>query len=1130
MSSNEVSFNSNLSSNNNNNINSNNYSKQHQSVLDKQKLMGKQLSIRAAQSHDRLPMVSTDNDSSGYPRSDNYPVTSIDHEVKRIEESQNVQDTNLQTQTKIATRDSSSNNGNLHHDEALVNSRTNCRHQTRFIIALLGLTIAVVNCYAQATFCISIVEMVLPSDYVFKGESGDNSVVKVVVAGSTGVAVSTQQNNNSDDQETIDHSCPVEYRYRDYYDSWRFSTPESSKNSTVQQQAISRASSSDSSIDTSNRFDWDASRQGLLLGAFAIGTAPLQILGGRLAEIHGAKWVLLAGCVGTALTNLTIPFLAHFSFTMLILNRITMGVAQAGMEPGLMCLLAEWLTPAETGFFISMLLFAICIGFFLGSLCSSFLLTLGYGWPITYYVAGGMNLVVAIIWFVYANSRPGESRLISAEELKYIETEQQFVKSMEEKDEKTNNNDLTTNQSNLMHPNISSKTKTKTKTSTTIIIGNPPETPSPNSNFSKQLNPTQKNIISTTATLNISNDNSTNKDKMTLAKGQAPWNNILRTPSVWAFIVCKISIRWCADVLAIELPTYLANVLHLSIKLNGILNSVSSALFAICSFITGYLVNELLKDTNQRSSGDIGYLGEVNNNKGSVVVSTSVVFGKRKQQGMSKTNLRKLMQSIASFGSAICVFLMTQYDCNIIFSMSMLLILSCCLVMGTGGELQIPYDMTSRYPGTLHGMACTLSVSGWLAPPLIGLILGDQPSSRYRWSLVWYLTALINLVGGLVFVLFADASPRDFDHQESERRRSEGESISRRKIKEDEKSRASKKFQDLRQFGVEDKTISIEQEVESDRGRHMMSYYNIACKSSDTSPPRKRPSELQRRRAAKEEEEEEEEQRQQQDLSWSSYFDRDLIKIRQIEDSFIKPGYLNNFDSIAQTQTMIFPYHTSQKQRQRQKQRQKQGQKLKLELKARKEEGDLEETQESGANCRIVNSENDNNNEYATNLVKLDKQQILSEGSLIWRLWSRVPKISSVVKRGRSRRKFCFEDETTSSKVGKIRTKRKEGDFQTCFESGSINSVILPDVLPHGRKRGIREEARTDALLSRGVESGPSTTAGEEKIAGAGAGEVRSEGDGNQQLARAASTAPALAWTPVSTIMAPLASKTITHL
>lgn len=1104
-------------------------------VLDEQKSIINQLSkTTVGQSHDRLPMMPTDCDSSGFPHSDDLSIITIDDEIKRIKrDNNNLEDINL-TNSSIE-QFSDINLANNIQDETLVKTK-NCKHQMRFMIALLGLTIAVVNCYAQATFCISIVEMVLPSDYVFKGESGVNSIVKVVVAGSTGVVVPAQQQQqqqtaNPDDQETIDHSCPVEYRYRDYYDSWRFPTPESSKNLSSQQQqqqANGKASTSNSFIDTSNRFDWDASRQGLLLGSFAIGTAPLQILGGRLAEIYGAKWVLMAGCIGTALTNLTIPILAHFSFTMLILNRITMGIAQAGMEPGLMCLLAEWLTPNETSFFISMLLFAICIGFFLGSLCSSFLLTLGYGWPITYYVAGGMNLVVAIVWFLYANSRPGESKFISAEELKYIESEQQFVRSMEaEKNNKIINNDLNvtmTNQSNLMHQDISSTTTT-TATATTITIGNPSETLSSHSDSSRKINNPQINI--TSPTLNISNDNP-NKDKVA-PKVQAPWNNILRTPSVWAFIVCKISIRWCADVLAIELPTYLANVLHLSIKLNGILNSVSSALFAICSFITGYLVNEILKDDHRSVNDSLdGLKGGAKNCK----QTKSIVAGKRKQ--ISKTNLRKLMQSIASFGSAICVFLMTQYDCNIMFSMSMLLILSCCLVMGTGGELQIPYDMTSRYPGTLHGIACTLSVSGWLAPPLIGLILGDQPSSRYRWSLVWYLTALINLIGGLVFVLFADASPRDFDHQGSEKRQRNGgnssiakakakaknESFPRRKI-----NKQSNNLEYLKQFqvgvGVGDKTISVGQEVvESDRGRHMMSYYNIACKSSDVSPVQKRSSQREQNHGLSLEE------NRQQHLSWSSYFDRDLIKIRQIEDSFIEPGYLNNFDSIARTQTMIFPYQTKPKP------------------KSERFGGDSWKSRGG-----IVKFENDN--EYATNLVKLDKQQqqiILSESSLIWRLWSRVPNII-----GGKRRKFSFgfEREDSSKAVGQIRANR-EGKLEFVRR---INPVILPDVLPHSRKQSIREKSTTtttgagagaaeratiatreeagiDSALRRrggGAEDG-SIMRGEK---GNNARELHLERDGNQQLVEstAASSIPnTTASTLVSTIMAPLPSKTITHL
>lgn len=207
--------------------------------------------------------------------------------------------------------------------------------------------------------------------------------------------------------------------------------------------------------------------------------------------------------------------------------------------------------------------------------------------------------------------------------------------------------------------------------------------------------------------------------------------------------------RWTADTLALVLPMYLANVLHLSIELNGYINALSTALFALFSFLAAYAFSEISKSNNENN----------NNNHNDNTISKQRKFNLR---NLSKTNLRKIAQSIASFGSAIAIFLMCKYACNLPFSISMLLVVSCCLVMGTGGELQIPYDMTAIYPGTLHGLACALSISGWLAPSLIGLSLGQQQNSLFIWSLVWYITATINFIGGLVFVLFADASPREF--------------------------------------------------------------------------------------------------------------------------------------------------------------------------------------------------------------------------------------------------------------------------------------------------------------------------------------------------------------------------------
>lgn len=698
--------------------------------------------------------------------------------------------------------------------------------RTRIHMALIALAIATVNCYAQATFCIAIVEMVVPADYMAAAPA-------TVAITMTDLTSNQRIRNNSNPSMSQlrhpanDESCPIEFKYRNYYDSWRFPSISAEPNAIRKTNLPSTATIHN--IDVSNRLHWDASKQGLLLGAFAFGTIPFQVVGGRLAEIHGAKWILLVACIGTALTNLSIPFIAHRSFVLLMVNRVVMGAAQAGTEPGLMCFLAEWLTPSEAGFFISMLLFAMCIGYFLGSLLSSFILALGYGWPFAYYVSGALNLAVGLAWLWYADSWPRASKYISIGELAFIRSEQTKVSKSG------------FGQQRPQDPTISSPLESATcsmsslSTSTTggALVDNVAPLSAKPADASIQISPTQSQC--------------TKKQPLDLIpSAPAPWLNILSTPSVWAFIICKISIRWCADVLGNELPTYLANVLHLSIEINGILNSVSSALFAIFSFLTGWLVNEIISKESY-------------------------------QNEPSKTKVRKIFQSIASFGSALAVFLMTHYDCEILFSMSMLLVLSCCIVMGSGGELQIPYDMTTRYPGTLHGMACTLSVSGWLAPPLIGLILGDKPSSRQRWHSVWYLTATINLIGGLVFLMFADASPRDFDAKKSQ----EGGEFSK------------------------------------SGGYETAEYANAACSPifACNDSPRLRPEMA--------DEENNHDQQQQQQTKPPLYFDEKLLKFRQSPESTLVPASYPAYhlSPLAGLELML-PFEEKDKRRRRQQQQQ----------------------------------------------------------------------------------------------------------------------------------------------------------------------------------------------------------------
>ena len=84
--------------------------------------------------------------------------------------------------------------------------------------------------------------------------------------------------------------------------------------------------------------------------------------------------------------------------------------------------------------------------------------------------------------------------------------------------------------------------------------------------------------------------------------------------------------------------------------------------------------------------------------------------------------------------------------------------------MMSGGDLPVYSEMTTNFSATLFALANTIACLGGILIPLVtGLIVdqGDQP--REQWSYVFYLSALLNLFGGLLYIRYGSAEQQSWD-------------------------------------------------------------------------------------------------------------------------------------------------------------------------------------------------------------------------------------------------------------------------------------------------------------------------------------------------------------------------------
>lgn len=251
---------------------------------------------------------------------------------------------------------------------------------------------------------------------------------------------------------------------------------------------------------------------------------------------------------------------------------------------------------------------------------------------------------------------------------------------------------------------------------------------------------------------NNKNDHNEQPKSTTKKAPSAPWLAMLRNGSVWSFIITKFCVKLAGDTVQIELPTYLNKVMHFSARDNGDINALSYVMFCVGCFIVGNLSKYVMK---------------------------------RRPFGLSKTVIRKCFQSLASLGVSLVLLGIASSVCDDTFTRFFLILHFFFTTFGIGGEAQIPLDITERYSGTIHAIGSSLAISGAVEPTLVGFFIKGHAADKDRWRCVWIGASVISFIGGIVFLLFADATIQPFDSIEEERKDKELEGANNKAYEKD---------------------------------------------------------------------------------------------------------------------------------------------------------------------------------------------------------------------------------------------------------------------------------------------------------------------------------------------------------
>lgn len=300
-------------------------------------------------------------------------------------------------------------------------------------------------------------------------------------------------------------------------------------------------------------FRWGSKVQGFIKASYAVGHMPMQILGGRMAEIHGSHRVMIISSLMIAICCALGPLLANIHYFCLMVDLAIIGLFGGFMTPALINLFSNWLTPNEKSVTMTLYLATSRLGSALSSIICEFLSGMDLHWSNIFFVSSAFSLSFCLFFSLFARSRPIECNWIDENELNYLASKNRLVRDSIQ-DKKIHDDE---NKTNLELSDIGSG--------------------------------------GTTNDDNNNGESSQVKKHVEQRARAAPWRSILTNIHVWAFVTTKFCVKFAGDMAEKELPNYLSRVMHVSKVINGTINATNYIIFAIGCFFSGIIARWAIK-------------------------------------------------------------------------------------------------------------------------------------------------------------------------------------------------------------------------------------------------------------------------------------------------------------------------------------------------------------------------------------------------------------------------------------------------------------------------------------------------------------------------------------------------------
>uniref|UniRef100_A0A8C5G956 Sialin n=1 Tax=Gouania willdenowi TaxID=441366 RepID=A0A8C5G956_GOUWI len=203
------------------------------------------------------------------------------------------------------------------------------------------------------------------------------------------------------------------------------------------------------------------------------------------------------------------------------------------------------------------------------------------------------------------------------------------------------------------------------------------------------------------------------KNELSPTAKQIPWCSIVKSVPLWAIVVAHSSYNWTFYTLLTLLPTYMNVILGFSIQKNGILSALPYMGCAVTAVLSGQVVD---------------YLRE-------------------------KAWSPLCVLSAGMIGPAVFLVATGYTGCNYIMAIAFLTISSSLGGISASGFNINHLDIAPSYAGILLGITNTFATIPGMVGPVIARDL-TKNNTIGEWQTVFYIAAVVNLLGSLVFTMF----------------------------------------------------------------------------------------------------------------------------------------------------------------------------------------------------------------------------------------------------------------------------------------------------------------------------------------------------------------------------------------